>query len=101
MNDGSCGALIVTTPQEIALLDVRKQINFCRKVSNQLKPLVCLRVRTLSLVLIWSYYNQVKMPILGVVENMAGFECPCCTTVTQIYPAVTGGAEQMVDLDVS
>ncbi|CDJ44535.1 nucleotide-binding protein, putative [Eimeria tenella] len=38
------GALIVTTPQEAALQDVRKQINFCRKV---------------------------KLPVLGVVENMA------------------------------
>lgn len=44
-------ALIVTTPQEIALADVRKSINFCR---------------------------QVDMPILGLVENMNGFVCPRC-----------------------
>jgi Mrp family chromosome partitioning ATPase len=44
-------AVIVTTPQEIALADVRKSINFCR---------------------------HVKMPILGLVENMNGFVCPHC-----------------------
>lgn len=46
-------AVIVTTPQEIALADVRKSINFCRKVD---------------------------MPILGLVENMSGFICPHCNT---------------------
>lgn len=48
---GLSGAIIVTTPQEVALLDVRKEIDFCRKV---------------------------KIPILGVVENMSIFVCPCC-----------------------
>ena len=45
------GAVIVTTPQEVALMDVRREINFCRKVN---------------------------LPILGVVENMSGFICPKC-----------------------
>jgi len=45
------GAVIVTTPQEISLADVRKSINFCR---------------------------QVKMNILGLVENMSGLTCPHC-----------------------
>lgn len=62
------GAVIVTTPQEVALMDVRKEINFCKKV---------------------------KIPILGVVENMAGFVCPCCKTKSDIFPAVTGGAAKM------
>jgi len=44
-------ALIVTTPQEVSLADVRKSINFCR---------------------------QVNMKILGVVENMSGMLCPHC-----------------------
>lgn len=44
-------AVIVTTPQEVALADVRKSINFCRKVS---------------------------MPILGLVENMSSLVCPHC-----------------------
>lgn len=49
------GALIVTTPQEVALLDVRKEISFCRKVG---------------------------LPILGVVENMSGFTtAPPATTL--------------------
>jgi Mrp family chromosome partitioning ATPase len=43
--------VIVTTPQEVALADVRKSIDFC---------------------------NQVKMPILGLVENMNGMVCPHC-----------------------
>jgi Mrp family chromosome partitioning ATPase len=46
------GCVVVTTPQEVALLDVRKEINFCRKVN---------------------------LPILGIVENMSGFVCPKCT----------------------
>ena len=51
-------AVIVTTPQEIALADVRKSINFCR---------------------------QVHMPILGLVENMNGFICPHCNTETPLF----------------
>ncbi len=62
------GAVIITTPQEISLLDVRKEISFCRKV---------------------------KLPVLGVVENMSGFVCPKCKNETEIFPATTGGAEQM------
>ncbi|XP_043237427.1 cytosolic Fe-S cluster assembly factor nubp1-A-like [Amphibalanus amphitrite] len=65
---GIDGAVIVTTPQEVALLDVRKEITFCRKVG---------------------------VPILGVVENMAAFACPKCQTTTRIFPPSTGGAEQM------
>ncbi|MFH1058998.1 MAG: Mrp/NBP35 family ATP-binding protein [Pseudomonadota bacterium] len=44
-------AVVVTTPQEIALADVRKSLDFCR---------------------------QLEMPVLGVVENMAGLTCPHC-----------------------
>lgn len=62
------GALIVTTPQEMSLLDVRKEVNFCVKT---------------------------KVPILGVVENMAEFICPCCSTSSQLFPSTTGGAAQM------
>ena len=45
------GAVVVTTPQEIAAADVRKSIQFCRKLT---------------------------LPILGVLENMSGFVCPKC-----------------------
>jgi len=62
------GAIIVTTPQEIALMDVRKEINFCKKVG---------------------------LPIIGVVENMSGFVCPNCKKESQIFPPTTGGAQKM------
>jgi len=62
------GAVLVTTPQEVALLDVRKEINFCQKVG---------------------------LPIIGVVENMSGFICPKCTKESVIFPPTTGGAEKM------
>lgn len=62
------GAVIITTPQEVSLQDVRKEINFCHKV---------------------------KLPIIGVVENMSGFICPKCKKESQIFPPTTGGAEVM------
>uniref|UniRef100_A0A915D923 Cytosolic Fe-S cluster assembly factor NUBP1 homolog n=1 Tax=Ditylenchus dipsaci TaxID=166011 RepID=A0A915D923_9BILA len=62
------GAIIVTTPQEVSLLDVRKEINFCQKT---------------------------KVPILGVVENMSAFVCPCCSASSELFPSTTGGAEGM------
>ncbi|KAK3705200.1 hypothetical protein QZH41_014000 [Actinostola sp. cb2023] len=62
------GAVIVTTPQEVSLLDVRKQISFCKKV---------------------------KLPIIGVIENMSGFVCPKCKKESDIFPATTGGAKKM------
>lgn len=65
---GIDGAVIVTTPQEVALLDVRKEINFCKKV---------------------------HVKVLGVVENMSGFVCPNCKNETQIFAPTTGGAEAM------
>jgi ATP-binding protein involved in chromosome partitioning len=51
-------AVIVTTPQEISLADVRKAINFCRKVN---------------------------MPILGIVENMSGLVCPYCQKEIDLF----------------
>jgi ATP-binding protein involved in chromosome partitioning len=51
-------ALIVTTPQEISLADVRKSINFCR---------------------------QVNMKILGIVENMSGMLCPHCGKDIELF----------------
>jgi len=60
----------VTTPQEVALSDVRKEISFCEKTNTQ---------------------------IIGVIENMSGFVCPNCSHHTQIFQAFTGGAEKMCD----
>ncbi|MEJ2724531.1 MAG: iron-sulfur cluster carrier protein MrpORP [Deltaproteobacteria bacterium] len=56
-------ALIVTTPQEISLADVRKSINFCR---------------------------HVNMEILGIVENMSGLECPHCGKRIDLFSARGG-----------
>ncbi len=58
-------ALVVTTPQEVALADVRKSINFCKTVG---------------------------MPILGLVENMSGFVCPHCQQEADIFSR--GGGER-------
>jgi Mrp family chromosome partitioning ATPase len=57
-------ALIVTTPQEVSLADVRKSINFCR---------------------------QVNMEILGLVENMSGLKCPYCGKIIEVFKT-QGGA---------
>lgn len=57
------GAVLVTTPQEIAWQDVRKEIDFCRKVS---------------------------LPIIGIVENMAGFACEACGKTSSIFDEESG-----------
>ncbi len=58
-------AIIVTTPQELALLDVSKSISFC---------------------------NQVGMPVLGIVENMSTYFCPHCGKESHIF-GEGGGAK--------
>lgn len=65
---GIDGALLVTTPQEVSLLDVRKEINFCKKAG---------------------------IKVLGLVENMSGFVCPSCKHESQIFRASTGGGERL------
>ena len=60
------GAVVVTTPQAISTSDVKKELNFCRKVN---------------------------IPVLGVVENMAGFICPHCAECTDLFGR--GGGEKM------
>ncbi|KAI9721658.1 MAG: cytosolic Fe-S cluster assembly factor cfd1 [Chrysothrix sp. TS-e1954] len=59
-------AVIVTTPQAIATADVRKELTFCQKVG---------------------------LKVAGVVENMAGFVCPCCGEVTNVFSK--GGGQVM------
>ena len=58
-------AVIVTTPQEVSLSDVRKSINFCQ---------------------------QTQLEILGIVENMSGFVCPDCGAIHNIFKS-GGGAK--------
>lgn len=60
-----CQAVVVTTPQEVALADVRKSLRFCQAVN---------------------------MKVLGIVENMSGFKCPTCGTVHAIFKS--GGGEE-------
>ncbi|ODV82355.1 P-loop containing nucleoside triphosphate hydrolase protein [Suhomyces tanzawaensis NRRL Y-17324] len=60
------GAIIVTTPQQVATADVRKEVNFCKKVNFE---------------------------VLGVVENMSGFICPHCAECTNIF--LTGGGKEL------
>ena len=60
------GAVVVTTPQDVALQDVRKSVTFCR---------------------------QLGLPVLGVVENMSGFACPKCGETVDIFKK--GGGEAM------
>jgi len=57
---------VVTTPQAISTSDVRKELNFCTKTG---------------------------IPVLGVVENMAGYMCPCCGEVSNVFS--NGGGEIM------
>ncbi len=64
------GAIIVTTPQKVAAVDVRKSITFCR---------------------------QLKVPVLGVVENMSGFVCPKCGTLT---PILRSGGGRRISMDM-
>jgi len=59
------GAVVVTTPQEVAVQDVRRCVVFCR---------------------------QVDLPVLGVVENMSGFTCPKCGERVHIFGADGGRA---------
>ncbi|CAH2039894.1 unnamed protein product, partial [Iphiclides podalirius] len=65
---GLTGAVLVSTPQEVALLDVRKELDFCHKLGIR---------------------------VLGVVENMSLFVCPNCKGRSEIFPATTGGVAQM------
>ena len=58
-------AVIVTTPQEVALADVRKSINFCKAV---------------------------KIEIFGLVENMSGLNCPHCGEMIDLFGS--GGGER-------
>lgn len=66
------GAVVVTTPQDVSLRIVRRGLRMM---------------------------EQVNVPIIGVVENMSGFTCPCCGTVTDIFRQ-GGGARIAQALDV-
>ncbi|QJB70423.1 Mrp/NBP35 family ATP-binding protein [Parasphingorhabdus halotolerans] len=63
-NHKPVGAVIVSTPQDLALMDATRAVDL---------------------------FNQAKIPVIGMVENMAGYECPHCGEVSDPFGA--GGAE--------
>ncbi|KAL2105515.1 hypothetical protein VUR80DRAFT_8238 [Thermomyces stellatus] len=67
---GIDGAVVVTTPQETSLLDVRKEIDFCRKAGIR---------------------------ILGLAENMSGYVCHTCKHVNRIFRPTTGGGKKLAE----
>lgn len=62
------GVVLVTTPQNVSLGDVRREVAFCRKA---------------------------QLPILGVYENMSGFVCPHCSECTRIFSS--GGGKSLAE----
>lgn len=63
------GAIMVSTPQNMSIADVRREISFCKKAD---------------------------IPIIGLVENMSGYVCPNCSECTQIFGK--GGAQSLANL---
>ncbi len=57
------GAIVVTTPQQLSVVDVKKCISFCRLLN---------------------------LPVLGVIENMSGYICPVCKNTTEIFKSHGG-----------
>lgn len=60
------GAIVVTTPQDVALADVRRSIRF---------------------------FEKINVPLLGIVENMSGFTCPGCNETHEIFGSGGGESE--------
>ncbi len=65
-------AVIVTTPQDVALADVRKSINFCRTI---------------------------QLAMVGLVENMGPFACPCCGKSISLFKS-GGGQTTATQMEV-
>jgi Mrp family chromosome partitioning ATPase len=70
--DNVDGSIIVTTPQEVALLDSRKAVGFSRLL---------------------------KIPIVGIIENMSGFSCPHCGKTIDLFK-IGGGKKAALELNV-
>jgi len=66
------GAIVVTTPQDVALLDSRKAVNFARKLD---------------------------IPVIGILENMSGFICPHCGGKVNLFK-MGGGEKAAEDMGV-
>ena len=61
-------AIVVTTPQDVAIADVRRSVAFCETLS---------------------------IPVMGIVENMSGFMCPHCGKETHLFG--TGGGQRLAE----
>lgn len=66
--DTGARAILITTPSEVSIADVRREATFCKRVG---------------------------LKIIGVVENMAAFVCPHCKVTSEIFPRNSGGAEKL------
>jgi ATP-binding protein involved in chromosome partitioning len=66
------GVIVVTTPQDVALISVRKSINFVKKMN---------------------------MPVIGIIENMSGYKCPHCGKEIDIFKT-GGGLKASKDFNV-
>jgi len=65
-------AVMVTTPQDVSIADVKKSINFCKAA---------------------------KIPVFGIIENMSGFKCPHCSQIVDIFS--NGGGEALAkEMDI-
>jgi len=62
------GAVLVTTPQAVAIGDVRRELTFCKKTG---------------------------LKVLGIIENMSGFVCPNCSECTNIFSS--GGGKSLAE----
>lgn len=59
-------AVVVTTPQDVALIDVEKSLSFCK---------------------------ELNLPVVGLIENMSGFVCPHCNEISDIFKS--GGGDKL------
>lgn len=66
MVGSGASAIIVTTPQDVAISDVRRSVSFCEKL---------------------------QLPVVGIIENMSGFECPHCGKSVDLFKS--GGGEKL------
>ncbi|MBT3278530.1 MAG: P-loop NTPase [Phycisphaerales bacterium] len=60
----NASAVIVTTPQDVAIADVRRSVSFCR---------------------------MLELPIAGIIENMSGLACPHCGEIVDLFKTGGGG----------
>jgi len=66
------GTVIITTPQDVAILDSRKSVSFAK---------------------------ELKVPIIGIIENMSGFVCPHCSKEIDLF-GIGGGEKSAQDFKV-